>query len=295
MKNTRNIVLGALVAVIGSTAALGSAYALYSATPKSEEIHIGANTTSAVSLAVGSVALESEEAVVSPSADHQFSFNIGFDKNGTEYTQEVYLAKLSVVVESSNADLLDGLVSSESGFAVDADGTYYSAYWQKQTAAKFSKAEDGLIVASAFVPLVETQDLKTDVNLSLKNVTSDDFVQKIAEAQYNISIDLTEPDSSYQMAYVVGEDSGWGEMDKYMMFPNPKADDFEWAYKMTTGLLTDGKLFKCKVNTTYSPDPDWTYHENDHGNKYLRWTGGSDKNMDLADSLDSSVSGSTSN
>lgn len=291
MKNKKNIALGALVAVLGTSVAMGTSYALYSVTPADQVIHIGANTNQDIELVVGEVTNAGATAVVSPESDHVFDFDIGFNKpvNST-YTQSVYLAKLTVTVTSENDSLLQGMVSANSGFKVDPDKAYYGDYWGGTAGEVKFVAGTGSVVASVTVPIDETVDLDTKVTLSLSGMDGSTFATTVADATYNISIDLTAPDADYGMAYIVGGDSGWETIDKYLMVPNPKASQYEWSYHMEAGLLTGGSQFKCKTtNETWSPDPNWTYVASDMDGKYLRWDGNSTHNMELTATLEDTV------
>lgn len=282
MKNKKNIALGALVAVLGTTVAMGTSYALYSVTPTDQVIHIGANTNQDIELVVGEVTNAGETDVVSPSSDHVFDFDIGFNKpvNST-YTQSVYAAKLTVTITSENDALLQGLVSANSGFKVDPDKEYYGDFWSGTAGeAKFAGETDS-ITASVVVPIDETVDLDTKVTLSLSGMDGSTFATTVAEATYNISIDLTAPDASFVAPYIVGSmsDSGWSAVDKYMMVPDPKNAEFMWMYETKTGIFNPGDLMKGwkaadgDNGEQWSSGDNWVYGTNINDNQIIGWTG----------------------
>ena len=282
MKNKKNIALGALVAVLGTSVAMGTSYALYQAFPEDQTIHIGANTNQDIELVVGAVT-DTGDAIVSPDTDHVFSFDVGFNKTAeSTYTQNVYAAKLSVTVTSDNEALLSGLVSGASKFKVDPDAEYYGTYWAGVAGeATFVAAEEGgSITASIVVPLDITTDLETKVTLHLgDDVTDENFATTIAEATYNIDINLTEPDAGYGMAYLVGDMSSWQAVDRYLMVPNPMATSYEWMYATQTGLFTTGNVLKARNGETWSANPNFTYDSTQHDNKTFYWNGGSDTEL----------------
>lgn len=290
MKNKKNIALGALVAVLGTSVAMGTSYALYQAFPEDQTIHIGANTNKDIELVVGAVT-DAEGNVVTPDTDHVFSFDVGFNKTAeSTYTQNIYAAKLSVTVTSDNAALLDGLVSGASKFKVDPNAEYYGTFWAGTAGeATFVAAEEGgSITASVVVPLDIETDLETKVTLHLgDDVTDENFATTIAEATYNIDINLTEPDASFVPAYIVGSmaDSGWTSVDRYMMVPDPKNAEFMWMYETQTGIFAEGDQLKGnkrgdwnevtqEYNTIWSSGENSVYGQNGFvDNAIIGWTG----------------------
>lgn len=282
MKNKKNIVLGALVAVLGTSVAMGTSYALYSVTPTDQVIHIGANTNQDIELVVGEVTNAGETDVVSPESDHVFDFDIGFNKpvNST-YTQSVYAAKLTVTITSENDALLQGLVSANSGFKVDPDKAYYGDYWGGTAGEAKFVAGTGSVVASVTVPIDETVDLDTKVTLSLSGMDGNTFATTVADATYNISIDLTAPDAGFVAPYIVGSmsDSVWSAVDKYMMVPDPKNAEFIWMYETKTGIFNPGDEMKGwkaadgDDGEQWSKGNNWVYGTNINDNQIIGWTG----------------------
>ena len=286
MKNKKNITLGALVAVLGTTVAMGTSYALYQNELADKVINIGANVTQDGALTIGTVENDTG-ANLAPDIDRTFDFDISFKKNvSSTYTQNYYLAQLKITITSDSQELLAAIkanssitVENEAGNYFTTDGTTAS-YWKNKGYNKidFSDVEvtgEGTYTLSdlACLPLpvnastVEdgaVEALKASAVLSI----GDSDILEIDAASYDIDIDLTAPED-YGMAYVVGDFNNWQEVDAYMMVPSPKSDDFEWTFQTSaneedSNYIPAGAKYKTKQGGNFSPAGD--------GSTNLTWT-----------------------
>lgn len=295
MKNKKNIALGALVAVLGTTVAMGTSYALYQNELTDKVINIGANVTQDGALTIGAVENDTG-ANLAPEVDRTFDFDISFKKNvSSTYTQNYYLAQLKITITSDSQELLAAIkanssitVENEAGNYFTTDGTTPS-HWKNTGGNKidFSDVEvtgEGTYTLSdlACLPLpVNASTVEDGAVEALKASTvlsiGDSDIFAIDAASYDIDIDLTAPED-YGMAYVVGDFNNWQEVDAYMMVPNPKSDDFEWTFQTSANegdpnYIPDGAQYKTKQGDNWAPGNNLNWSSENSG-KSIWWKSG---------------------
>lgn len=296
-RSFKSLVIGGLIAVVGSAASLGAAFALYENIDEPVSMEIGAHTTKDVTI----VATEgtwkktndtegtgtTESPALAPGEEWGFTFNSYFTKeSGSTYTQDYFLAKLSMTVKGSRS-LLDKL-SVESNIYVDSlkDSGYYSGFWAQDAHRKANftvtgEDSDASMTASLYVVLPTQEKLNDGLQITAyfslpKELTDSDFVA-LNGAVFSISGTLDEAtDFDYKNAYIVGDFNNWTKSDPYLMVPNPKSDNFQWMYTPSENYPVSGKI---KANSDiWSGGEDMEYT----GSQTIYWSGNEKESIILS-------------
>lgn len=290
--------LGALIALGGSALAIGSAFALYTGgLPEDKSIQIGTKTTGDIELHGGVLDADAGNAVLTPdNVQRTIKFSAGFTPSeGSVYVQDYYLAKLEFKISSASTGLIDALkthswveLGTQSGD--NAYGRYWGWSWTEQGERVTSGdgaysaqnhlngeskvvAQDGKSVSwSTHYPLFKGAAVSQFLlHVNMEGIEKDDY-KAIAEKSYTVDFNISEPDSDYGMAYVVGTATGgWEDKDEYRMTVNAKAADaYEWIFKTGTEdgkqKLIDGGEYKLHIGDNYC-DSDSANHTWSDSNK----------------------------
>ena len=303
--------LGLLIALGGSVAAVGTAFALYTGTlPADKSIQIGTKTTGDVALAASVVDADSTHAQLTPeSVSRTIVLDAGFTTNdGSVYIQDYYLAKLEFKISSASTGLIDALkehtwieLGTQSG--ENAYGSYWGWTWEDaehhtgtrsgttaqnhlNSSQKVVADDNKSVTWSTHYPLFKGANVSQFLfHISMEGI-SDEAYLAIAEATYNVDFTVSEPDSDFEMAYIVGDATGgWEDKDEFRMTVNAKASGYEWMFKTGSvegkSKLANGKEYKLHVGTTYCcDDPNHVWDEANDG-KTFYWNGSEADHGDL--------------
>lgn len=275
-KSLKSYAIGALVAVVGSVACLGTTFALYKVTPEDQTMHIGAHTSDDVILQVGPFAW-TDGSAIAPQKDISFSFTAGYDiPENSNYRQPYYLVEMDMTIASSNADFINALKNTGTYVQADADGTVYTGYWKNNSKFDFSNAtvetDEALTTITTVNHIILAAD--TDINisgaLSLGDIEDSAFVAfNGKDTTFSVNIDFKAP-TTYGRRYLVGGFNNWQtEDDKFMMVPNPKGENFEWMFVSSANegdpnyIASDtefkGYIVESGVGS-WTPDPNFYFN-----------------------------------
>ena len=313
MKNKK--LFGALVALIGSVAAVGSAFALYmgASVPEDKEIIIGTKVTGDVVLHADVEEADTAHSKLHPGNPNNETRSIEFSAGFTTpehsaYAQAYFLARLDFAVTSSSADFIT-FITPNSAIELGTQTTTnkeYSAYWKQWLNSDDLDPGEGVrhsyaitnegktITWSKYYPLFKGQDIsRFRMDLRLKNNISNAEYLSIAEATYtvNFTVDVAptlenaEIDpriGEWKYAYVVGDATGgWEDKEEFRMVPNAQEDGFQWMFTDGTEYgqkLEVGKHFKLHNNGNWCHANDDNRHEWSQSNvgKTIYWSGVND-------------------
>lgn len=274
----RNLIVS--LATLGAVAAVATSAALYIVKPEDESIHIGVNTNVDVNYLISDVT--DDATLINPTTPtRNYDFSIAGKVNETSAFKQPYvLAKLTVTITPSVASL--GSYITPTCKLNYTEGTHF-ANTESLNTITFGEAaaETGVITGSltTYIRVADDASLggtAVDLGITLNSVDGETFVTTLANATYDVKIDLT-TDEDYQVAYLVGTMNGWTESDAYEMVANIEAaykedgSGFEW---MWLGNVTEGSELKAKhENKTWSVDPNNVAPANMTG---AYWNGKSD-------------------
>jgi hypothetical protein len=272
MKNKR--LFGALVALLGSAAAVGSAFALYMGrtVPENKQIIIGTKVTGDVELHAAVVSddgiVNNQERKLVPSSATPLSaeeiysrtrtvkFSAGFTTlQGSAYAQAYYLARLDFSVTSNKAEFIS-MITPNSWIDMGCQTTEnktYSQYWADKDLnnhdidpvaegdqhAYLVNNDGKTITWSAYYPLFSGASISEfEMHMSLKEGITDAEYQSIAGATYTINFTV---DKAEQL-----DDAS----------TDPRIGKFQYAYVVgeatTNGGWGDKEDFRMVPNAMYN-------------------------------------------
>lgn len=291
--------LGALIALGGSALAIGTAFALYTGTlPEDKSIQIGTKTSGDIVLHGGVVDADSTHATLTPSSHERIlTLSAGFTTNSTSvYIQDYYLAKLEFKISSTSTGVIDALKEhSWIELGVQSGDNAYGSYWgwtwsdaeghtgtRSGTTSQNHLNSDAKVVAadgksvswSAHYPLFKGEAVSQFLfHVNMERISDADY-KLIAESSYAVDFNISEPDSDYGMAYVVGTATGgWEDKEEFRMTVNAKASGYEWMFKTGTEAgkqkLSAGE-YKIHNGDTYCHGgmDNHTWSEDDNGKTF---------------------------
>ena len=289
--------LGALIALCGSAAAIGTAFALYTGSlPEDKTIQIGTKTTGDIALVASVKNADSTHEVLSPESQERcITFNAGFTTNESSvYIQDFYYAKLQFKVSSDSTALIAALKEEtwvKLGTQVDESEGHpneYGSYWKNNslngTNVEESADHKSLTYTKEF-PLFKGSNISEfEFHIRLDTNLSDADYLAIAEETYLVDFEVSEATSDH--AYIVGEAvGGWEDRDEFRMTKNAKADHDEWMFKTGTvegkQQLQDTKDYNLHIGVTYCcGGSNHTWPSANNG-KTFYWNGTSGDHGDL--------------
>ncbi len=185
----------------------------------------------------------SAQSKLQPGESDTLSFSVGGSKEeGSVYTQDVYVARLTVTITASKA-FVDYFANDLPNLVVG--GYNSSSYWTGQGTFAFTKASDTTLVASKTLPF-NLSDGAHPTSVKFTMPTDKTEFLSVAESAYSASISVEE-DPTYVHAYVRGSFNNWGVDDAWRMVPNLGKDDkFEWMHTLSAShTVANASELKC--------------------------------------------------
>lgn len=241
----RNLIVS--LATLGAVAAVATSAALYIVKPEDESIHIGVNTNVDVNYLISDVT--GDATLINPTTPtRNYDFSIAGKVNETSAFKQPYvLAKLTVTITPSVASL--GSYITPTCKLNYTEGTHFANTASLNTITfGEAAAETGVITGSLTTYIRVADDASVggtavDLGITLNRVDDETFVTTLANATYDVKIDLT-TDEAYEVAYVVGDMNGWTASDAYEMVANIESTTgFEWMWLGTT--IAEGTELKA--------------------------------------------------
>lgn len=240
----RNLIV--CLAALGAVAAISGSVALYISKPADESINIGVNTNVDVNYLISDV--KDDAILINPTTPtRNYDFSIAGKVNTTSAFKQPYvLAKLTVTITPSVASL--GSYITPTCKLNYTEGTHFANTASLNTITfGEAAAETGVITGSLTTYIRVADDASVggtavDLGITLNSVDDETFVTTLANATYDVKIDLT-TDEAYEVAYVVGDMNGWTASDAYEMVANIESTTgFEW---MWLGTIAEGTELKA--------------------------------------------------
>lgn len=273
----KSLILGLAVALVGSSAAVGGAFALYKKAAEDVSIHIGARTDTDFNYQISDVAWNSGTYnPLQPNVTNTLNFKIGGQKSSeTTYTQDTFVGKLSVSIVCADTDFIDYFDGKISATVAYGENTYYSK--DSRNVLTLAKSETtGNLEGSIQVPAAFASKQSVSMPIAVPSDIPVATLYGFEGASYTVNIAWDEPDD-YGFAYVVGTMTGWDFADEWRMAPAIDTEAFEWRYVPDSthkaALSTDVE-FKCKNGANWSKGGNYKVTEEISGkvNK-ITWTG----------------------
>jgi len=249
----KHLLAGLALALVGSAAAIGSAYALYKKSAEDIEVKIGARTTKDIKYTITDPSWnEGSYNTLQPGVSNTLNFTIGGEAvSGGVYSQDVVVGKLTIEITSTDSDVIDyfdtqSLKATVAYTKLDGDK---DCFWAKEQRNEVALAKsEGKLVGSKELAVAMTGNAVT-LPIALPSDISAEDMLKIAESTYSVKILWDEP-TAFEFAYVCGSmaSGSWEKVDNWRMVPMINTEDFEWKYILTAAQkaeMVEGVNFKC--------------------------------------------------